>query len=141
MQSPFAKYANTTLKLARAEYGDLTFDPETGNAIPATQTIQYKATLKASSSKDDLKLRELPGVDAGSVFFKGWIVGLVDPITGETMGLETAFLPEIGKSPVEMDAIIDGQEGRLFVLPNISSPFGVDLKTGQRIAGFFSYRK
>lgn len=140
-RSPFYRYRNATLKLVRAADGALTVDPETGNYQPVTETIEYAACLKASSSKDDLKWRELAGVDAGSVFYKGWIVGLVDAVSGDILGIETAFLPQTSKSIVELDATVDGEYGRLFILPDISSPFGVEQKTGQKITGFFSYRK
>lgn len=137
-KSPFAKYANSTLKLQVAS-GALTTDPKTGNAKPTAQVIEYQAMLKSKPSKDDMKLRELAGVDAGSVYVEGWLVGRIT--AGVVGGLETAFFPPAIKVPLEMEAVVDGRAGRLQVLPSIASPYGVNSYTGQKIFGYFSHRK
>jgi hypothetical protein len=138
-KSLFYNYANAILKLKVATSASLVTDPETGNVLPVTETVEYGALLKSKPSKDDMKLRTLAGVDAASIYVEGWLVGVIN--LGIIQGLETAFFPEGVKVPLEMEAVVDGRVGRLQILPSVASPYGVDRYTGQKIFGYFSYRK
>ncbi|QSJ14595.1 hypothetical protein JYQ62_22105 [Nostoc sp. UHCC 0702] len=135
-KSPFLRYVNATLLVVVAVEGELSFD-ENGNALPASQVIEYKACLKSKFNKDDSKLREQAGVDSSSIYLEGWVVGRVGE-DGEVV-VGTAFLPV--SVPCELEAVVDSQQGRLQVLPTVSSPFGVEQKTGQKIMAYFSHRK
>ncbi len=137
-KSPFARYANATLKLAIASEGDLAKDPETGNMRPGLEILEFKALLE-NSHTDDYQTKILPGIDATDTYLEGYLVGQV--VSGELQGLDTAFFPEGVKTPIEMEAVVDGKQGKLQILPTVASPYGVDAKTGQKICAYFSYRK
>ncbi|MBD2570051.1 hypothetical protein [Anabaena lutea] len=137
-KSPFHEYGNATLRLEIAS-GALVTDPTTGNVKPIAQTIEFWALLKSKPSKDDMKLREMAGVDVASVYVEGWLIGAIN--SGVVQGLETAFFPEGIRVPLEIEAEVDRRAGRLQILPGVASPYGVDRYTGQKIFGYFSHRK
>ena len=137
-KSPFLKFGNAIIHIEMAT-GALVEDPETGNVRPGRVNVSFQALLKSKAIKDDIKVVGLPGIDAGSVYVEGFLIGKI--VNGIVQPIETAVWPMGVKPPLEVRAVIDGREGRLQVLPAVVSPYGVEKRTGQKIFGFFSHRK
>ena len=127
MKSPFRRYANAILKIARQ--GDFTIeDPETGNRIPHIEYQEVRAMLNTTDSKDDNKTKQMAGIDAQSIYVKGYLT-------------EPMFFPEDVKPPLEVECILNGVKGSLEVTLFINDSYGAWKKTGQPIRGYFKVAK
>ena len=103
--------------------GEIKIDPETGNSLPETKTVEVAAILKPSIDKT--KERSQPGTDISEIYVKGY---LCDPLQ----------MPI--KPPCEVRCEISGKQGRLRIPALIQSPYGAEVRErviGQKIEGYF----
>jgi len=121
MSSPFAAYANTTLRFAIAS-GELVTDPRTGDVKPGSSAIvEASAMLSQVRPPQDMPR---PGVDSTAVYLEGFAV--------EPMALPSAVTPDSLCA-----ALWDGKKGRFFLELTGRSPFGYETSTGDEIKGWF----
>lgn len=121
--SPFRRYSNSQL-LLQIYNGRIKEDKETGNLIPVPETLELSALLNASKSKEDTKQRTLPAADLNEIYVTGYLVAPMQ-------------WPEGVKLPIECDAVIGGQKGRLKLELRLASSWGEERKTGAKISGYF----
>jgi hypothetical protein len=120
MASPFAAYANATLRFPIAS-GSLQTDPETGNVKPAKSFLSVSAML---SQKSRPTQQEIPGVDISSVYLEGYAI-------------EPMLLPSVVAPNAFCQATWDGKAGKFYLLLEGRSPYGVSPITGDKIKGYF----
>lgn len=120
MASPFAAYANATLRFPVAS-GTLDVNPVNGNVKPGQSFVSVTAMLGQKSRPTQ---QEIPGVDTTAVYLEGYAV-------------EPMLLPSVVVPNSLCQATWDGKAGKFYLLLQGRSPYGVAPITGDKLKGYF----
>lgn len=127
MSSPFATYANATLRFQVAS-GELVTDPTNGNVKPGVAVVEVAAMLQ---QKRDPNREARPGVDTSAVWCEGYITSIV--------GQDSLVLPSVVTVDSVCAAVWQGRQGRFYLEFTARNPYiaalGIDLV--ERIRGYF----
>lgn len=125
MTSPFAPFANSTLRFQVAGSGLV--EDRNGNLRPARVTVTVSALLKQSTkNKSDSQTSERSGVDTSAIYLEGYLV-------------EPAVLP----SSITIDSACQitwqGREGRFFYEFTAVNPYlaALNINLVNQIRGWF----
>ena len=128
MPSPFAAYANSTLRFEVAS-GALVTNPVTGNVKPGTAIVEISAMLK---QKRDPNREVRPGVDTSAAWLEGYVI--------EVQNAENPILlPSVVTPDSLCEARWAGRSGQFVLTFAGRSPYGVAEIIGDRLKGYFQF--